>query len=443
MNHSQADASVLRKNVWIDRLGRTGLYAFFLFFQLNATLSYLALLLIVLVFFTRFGSRTAGLKREPVVWLYLLIVSHILFFSAWATHQFPETGQDQGLAAINWLHCLTFIPVAWCILEDIENIRRLLLVLAAGVMIRILSHVDYGHLLELFHWPRTGFGLNPISLSLIVGMAALGLSLFAPRMTESPARRSMGWVKFGLWSIGISIFLESLILSQTRAAWLAAGIVFPLALTIRYRDWFWAHTFRSSLPVLLLGLVIFGLFIRMNCGFLLGRIQSEVQVVESVIERGGESPAPSNIEFRLILWRIGWQKWIERPMFGWGPGSTEYLLQQVADPRLSKPDGSNLFPHLHNVYLEILVRFGLWGGLLFASLAALLVAGIGQAYARREIPLDHACFLFAGWGFTAIFMFFDFQIFKYAWRNFGIVWMALSYAVRLQTVDREQPGANG
>lgn len=91
--------------------------------------------------------------------------------------------------------------------------------------------------------------------------------------------------------------------------------------------------------------------------------------------------------------------------------------------------------HLHDLYLEILVRFGLLGAVLFFSLPMMLLWGVGKAYTHGVVPWDYVCFIFAGWGFTAIVAFFDFQLFKFAWRNYCVIWAALTYAVYLEALQ--------
>ena len=82
--------------------------------------------------------------------------------------------------------------------------------------------------------------------------------------------------------------------------------------------------------------------------------------------------------------------------------------------------------------MEILVRFGLMGAVLFFSLPIMLLRGVWKAYASGAVQWDFVCFIFAGWGFTAILASFDFQIFKFAWRNYCVIWAALTYAVYLE-----------
>jgi O-antigen ligase len=430
-----------------DTLGGFGLCLFFLCFQLNTTAAYLGLLVITLVFAFQSRIWMPVLKRDAVAWLVLFAVFYILFYSLWAAHEFPETAQAQRTALFNWMHWLFFIPVAWQLSRHRQLINGMLLILAAGLMIRILANLNWADLGNILNWERTGFGMAEPVFAPIAGTTVLGLLLLAPRMTRHKpnAAKWLGFLHAGLWLTGLLVFLESLVLSQTRGVWLASALVFPLALLVRYKHLLGTRSIISIKNIFVLALIIgmAWLFLDKNYTTLINRLNSEhvrstPEVVKKQLE-GQEVLMTTSVGYRKILWRIGWRKWRERPIFGWGPGTTELLLKQEAHPLLSQSitlkDGSVQtlsLSHLHNVYLEFLVRFGVFGSLLILAVPMVLLANLRKAQAKGGVPWDYACFLFAGWGLLAIMAFFDFQIFKYAWRNYCLIWAALTFAVQLE-----------
>lgn len=430
-----------------DTVGGIGLCLFFLFFQLNATVAYVGLSLTVLVFVLQTRTWLPRLKADKIAWIFLLTVYYILIYASWATHEFPETSESQRTAAFIWIYWLLFIPVAWQIFRHQQHLNTLLLILAASLLTRILVNLNWADTGHLFTSERTGFGLAETVFAPIAGHIVLGFMLLAPRLLirQAHTQKWQSMLKISVWVLGIVIFLESLILSQTRGAWLAAALVFPLALLVRYNNWLRNQTILSikNLFVLLIIVGIAGLFIYKNSSTIWTRVnseqvQSEPQVVKKQLE-GQEVLMTSSIGYRKILWGIGWRKWGERPFFGWGPGTTELLLKQEAHPLLSQSlklkDGSIEtlhMSHLHNLYLELLVRFGMVGALPFVVLPLMLLNSVRKARLEARVPWDYACLLFAGWGFMAIMVFFDFQLFKYAWRNYCVIWAALTYAVHLE-----------
>jgi O-antigen ligase len=430
-----------------DTMGGFGLCLFFLCFQLNTTAAYLGLLVITLVFAFQARIWMPVLKRDAVAWLFLSAVCYLFFYALWAAHEFPETAQAQRTALFNWIHWLFFIPVAWQLSRHRQPINRMLPILAAGLMIRILANLHWADIGNILNWERTGFGMAEPVFAPIAGTTVLGLLLLAPRIIghKGNTTKWLWLLLVSLWLTGLVIFLESLVLSQTRGVWLASALVFPLALWIRYKRLLGNRAIISINNLFVLAMIIgmAWLFLSKNYTTLINRVNSEQvrsapEVVKKQLE-GQEVLMTTSVGYRKILWGIGWRKWRERPFFGWGPGTTELLLKQEAHPLLSQSitlkDGSIQtlsLPHLHNLYLEFLVRFGLFGTLLFLAMPLALLASLRKAQSKGRVPWDYACFLFAGWGLLAIMVFFDFQIFKYAWRNYCVIWAALTFAVQLE-----------
>ena len=434
----------------LDWAGRIGLGAFFLFYQLNATVGYVGLALVTGVFFCQARRWAAILKNDWVARLYVVLVLYILGYAAWAVHEFPQTLAAQRVAVFDWMHWLLFIPVAWVLRQQKAYLNTFLLLLAAGVLARILIHVEWGKLATIFSWPRMGFGLTETVFAPLAGISALGLLILGARVSARAAQAGRWWglALSAAWLAGLAVFLQSLVLSQTRGVWLAAVLVFPLALAARFHDWLRRRAFKSAqnLAGMALALAMLGVFIHLNSTPLASRIQSESlqshpSVETKAVEGGNTVVVTTGISYRLILWRIGFDNWKQRPFLGWGPGTSEYLVQKADNDLLNQhvtlSDGRELslhLTHLHSLYLEILVRFGLLGAALFFLPPLLMLRGAKTAYQRGMIPWDYACFIAAGWAFTSLVAFTDFQIFKFAWRNYCVIWAALTYAVYLETI---------
>ena len=451
-----ADRS-LDKSPWDTRLdwtGRIGLGVFFLFYQLNATVGYIGFALVIVAFLFQTKIWWPILKKDTVARVYLALVVYIVAYALFATHEFPETLRAQRIAVADWMHWLLFIPVAWVVCQHNKNLNIWLLLLAVGLLIRVLTNMEWDKLASIFSWPRTGFGLVETVFAPVAGMTTLGFLLLANRMTRPTvqAGRWSGLVFSGLWLAGLVIMLESLVLAQTRGVWLAAAIVFPVGLAVRYEYWLRNHAFKSAknIAMMVFILAIVGFFIHLNSTSLSSRIKSEslqsapdlvTKTVEGSVEGDKKVILTTGISYRLILWGIGLKSWKERPLLGWGPGTSEYLVEQADNDLLKQhvtlQNGKELslhLTHLHSVYLEIMVRFGVLGGILFFATPFLLLRGVRKAYLSGSVPWDYACFIFAGWGFLAMEAFTDFQIFKFAWRNFCVIWVALSYAAYLETI---------
>jgi O-antigen ligase len=109
---------------------------------------------------------------------------------------------------------------------------------------------------------------------------------------------------------------------------------------------------------------------------------------------------------------FAWQRFQERPIFGWGP----YLKQLIVNSDLGSPWG-----HLHNSYWEVLLRFGIVGGLLFAIGLFWLWRGVWLDY--REHPEEESIML-ALYSAFIVLMVWALIDYKFTgWENTAFLWL--------------------
>jgi len=75
---------------------------------------------------------------------------------------------------------------------------------------------------------------------------------------------------------------------------------------------------------------------------------------------------------RFAAWHLGGELIAERPLTGWGPGQFQPLVQARGSERIQD------FPHVHSLYLHLLISLGLVGGLLITGVGV----GLGQTVWR-------------------------------------------------------------
>jgi O-antigen ligase len=133
-------------------------------------------------------------------------------------------------------------------------------------------------------------------------------------------------------AVVLAINCIAIVLSLTRALWIACLIVFGLHLVWRRSKWIWA------LP--LLPAVVFLL------------------VPGPIHQRMTESMLPdyySNAE-RVQMWRVGWRMIRQHPLLGVGPGRVEQLYAQYLLPGELLP---RYHGHLHNNAIHLAAQFGI------------------------------------------------------------------------------------
>jgi putative inorganic carbon (HCO3(-)) transporter len=92
----------------------------------------------------------------------------------------------------------------------------------------------------------------------------------------------------------------------------------------------------------------------------------------------------SPVEFRLDMYRAGWQMFTEKPLFGWGSDAN---IQPEVEKRLS--DFHPEYYIFHNTYLQLAVQHGAIGLLLYIWLSVVFFRLGGRTKfisARRESP---------------------------------------------------------
>ncbi len=423
---------------WPERLGGFGLGVLLLFFQMNATVAWVGLGFIILAFLLEAPATLRRLAGNPLIPLWLALLAYIAASTALAAKAFPDTADEQWKSLRLWYGILFFMPVVACYMErGTMNLPRVLLFAGGSVVLRIVTHFDDTN---PFVGERVGFGLNPIATALYMEVCALGLLVLAPRLLEATV--APPWLKSLTRILGpilLLLFLEALVLSQSRSGWVAAGLVFPPILLLRYRRALAALNWRAprTLATVALLLAGLGLFVRENAEIIGRRLPANVAGVEHAIKGEKAEEADTSIGFRLLMWQVGLERWLERPLTGWGPGSTEMLLTQSKVAMLHRKSGKSLFSHLHNTYLEVLLKFGLVGAGLFGALGAGFLLALWRGWQAGLLAADLAWLLLGIWGLSLVWSFFEFRFFHYEWRNYCMLLGAVSFSLSSRLRHRQ------
>ena len=87
-------------------------------------------------------------------------------------------------------------------------------------------------------------------------------------------------------------------------------------------------------------------------------------------------------ESRFMIWNMAWQGFKERPIFGWGQESFNYVFNKYYDPKMYSQE--QWFDRTHNVFFDWLVAGGLLGIISYLSLFVLALYYLW----RRNIPFS-------------------------------------------------------
>ena len=76
------------------------------------------------------------------------------------------------------------------------------------------------------------------------------------------------------------------------------------------------------------------------------------------LPEGSKDAATAGVGLRLAMYRVFWERWRQRPIFGWGPGKMTQALDDSGVNALSR----DRFVHFHSSYFSVLFGFGIVGG---------------------------------------------------------------------------------
>lgn len=183
---------------------------------------------------------------------------------------------------------------------------------------------------------------------------------------------------FGL----LFIFLSSIIISYARAGWLSLavslGVLLTLALKIK---------FRTLLFSLVGGIILFMSF-QTEILMVLGRnnTDSDGDFMANVESMTNISTDVSNVE-RLNRWSCALRMFEEKPVFGFGPGTYQFLYAPYQKSSMKTVISTNFGDkgNAHSEYLGPLCEQGLIGALIvFALVLSVMFLGYRLVYTVKD-----------------------------------------------------------
>ncbi|MCC6302072.1 MAG: O-antigen ligase family protein [Gammaproteobacteria bacterium] len=423
-------------------IGRTGLYLFALSVWLSTAGAYVGLGLMLCAGIASRGFRD-GLRRDPMVLLAAAFAGFTLLYALWAAHTTSESHAMLWDDTWKWLRLfLFFILVAWWLTGDDRRVGAVLLLSLAGLLVKILLGIQAAGPSALWSGARIGFGLPVNSVGLFCATALLGLLVLAPRAWRSSGQRGRrgAIVRFIAWGCALILVLQAFITVQSRDAWIATLIVFPpvfaLGLAASLRRNPGAPWLRLGASLGLAAVLIGTVTIR-NLDTITERIQAEHSSWRALLAGDFENVPDGSIGYRVQLIEFGLQKWMQRPLFGWGPHSYRTLIEQADDAELRK------LPHLHNAYVETLLTFGLAGALFFLGLMGGLCATLVRAWRSGRLATDYALFLSGALGLQLIWCLASFGINQVTWNFYFAMLAGTIYSYRMRLTDGQSDGNPG
>jgi len=211
------------------------------------------------------------------------------------------------------------------------------------------------------------------------------LAMYIPVMAGILFMKNISfYIKVGCFIL-LSIFLASIIISYARAGWLSLAVSLAVLLTLGLKI-----KFRTLLFSLIGGIVLF-LSFQTEILMVLGRnnTDSDGDFMANIESMTNISTDVSNVE-RLNRWSCALKMFEERPVFGYGPGTYQFLYAPFQKSSMKTVISTNFGDkgNAHSEYLGPLCEQGLIGALIvFALVLSVMFLGYRLVYTVKDRSL--------------------------------------------------------
>lgn len=392
--------------LWLLCLTTVALLSFSLFGMINDPVSKYSLRLVGLGGFAIWLFYGAHFRNSLLTCLLGAAIA-IPLVSWWGTYiDYPLLAEFSPKVhrLTNWF---LFIPIAVILGGRIKNVMLVfLLALCGAISASFVSGSGWQEWLLGFKGIRTDFGLhNAQHAALLYGTCLLGLVSFAGRFFGTKNRWRL--IRLLLWVAAFLLCSFAVIFSQSRGIWLgligASALYLPCVLfysQLRKRNpkRFWL----ILVLCVLTGFCLVWSLDSMN-SIVSSRFATESGNVQRFFSSDKSGLESTSIGVRLISWSTAWS-WIKkRPLIGWGGEGRHLVMEDSGIP--------GKYGHLHSSYLDLLVSYGVLGGLLFFFLIWWLLNRSLQVWREGGVPVDLLLFFWLFIAFWLIVNFFESYMF--------------------------------
>ncbi|MFK7161403.1 O-antigen ligase family protein [Marinospirillum sp. MEB164] len=356
--------------------------ALLLFFLYWSSALTLALNFVLLAFFL--VSLLAGKNKLSLADHYPLLLG-LVFFSYLLLRVgvdvfWLEQSQQENLRFLRkvWVF-LPFFAIALLVLSE-----RSLKFLWVSMSLGFLAYVFFasGEGLAFFtSLERLGVRkLNAQHLGLLAAIFFVVYSFLLAEWMAKKGKSVQDWLLIGMVGLLIGAFLFLTLRSLSRGPWIALLVHFSV-LALFY---FWQRFRVTGLlvfVVLIATILVSSRFIP-PADFVLQRLLQEASVVQTLLVSGLDALEMSSWGIRAHLWAAGLDAGFSHFWFGAGWYAPEGLIAQADIPVWAKD-----FDHFHNQFIDLFVRLGVFGLLLFLAFLIAVYTAVWRAYLGSYINI--------------------------------------------------------
>ena len=331
----------------------------------------------------RWSAFWSSYRREPFLWWSAAMLVYLVVSALWVAGDPYGLAQnaDRGFQELLIFTGLPTLLVGMVLGGSKRRIALMVGLFFLALLIPVVPRLGVAEFQAYWNGQRANFEISVNGLGVYFSLILLALVAFLPaiRSWAAPLNR---WVRSGVYLVTAMLALSCVLVilfSQSRSAWLGLlPVLFALTIVTLRALWLqsggrFGSQFKVGIAVVALLVASLGY---LSAGVVKDRLTQEQATIQALMAFEFDEVESSSIGYRVRLWMNAGGFILEKPFFGWGPGSASVLIEGIPD----LPD----FPHFHNLYLQLLVEIGVVGCLILSGLLGSLVLALMRA-SRREL----------------------------------------------------------
>ena len=316
------------------------------------------------------------IMKHPVT--IAIIINLIWIFITCFTSELPIVSIKFMIARL-WF-VIPFYFAGILLFSDLKNIKKFqwlyVIPLIIVIFYTLFNHSTYG-----FDKPHSNMVMKPFynDHTAYGAIIALFLPVFTGFALTLKYKKSYRILAF----IVLAILVAGIIFSYSRAAWISVAAALAVFLLVRFRiRFYW---------LLLILIVGIGLFFMFRFQFLdkleKNKQDSSTDFVEHVQSISNISSDASNLE-RINRWAAAIRLFKEKPIFGWGPGTYQFVYAPYQRSKEKTIISTNYgdMGNAHSEYIGPMAESGVLGMVTFLGIVITVIFTGLRVHRRAKSP---------------------------------------------------------
>lgn len=349
---------------------------FYFFYLISEKASDISLALLILASVAYTLKYNKNLLNNKLIILSFITVLYLYSSTLIRIEVFNQPARLKYTQVLALFFIFIFIGQAFSLLKNHKNL--LIYSLLAGTLFFLLINFNFNEWINAFNGRRVDFSIKNAQHSGVIFLLLAITSLFLLKATN----------KYLAYTFAVLFFILMLF-TQVRALILGLSVSSFIYLLISIYLKNKKIIINISLTLLLIILLLFA-FQKENISNRMSTQSYDLQALSLYLEQNKIKPTSTVV--RVVSWEIGYQWFLEKPIFGHGAGALKHLIDNNT---VFKKTFKGKFGHLHNTYLEILIAYGVIGLALYLLIIGTLVFKfLSRVYLINNNLLQNNHFLF-------------------------------------------------